>query len=134
MAMLTRKDILSADDLKREKVMVPEWGDADSFVYVRGLSGREVDKLAENTIEQHGKKQTVKLSGLRARLCAMAVCDENGKPVFSAADVDALTEKSAAPMIRIFKVAQKLSNLGEDDIEDLADNLEADPSVASPSD
>lgn len=131
MAILTRKDILTADDIKRELVPVPEWG---GDVYVRGLTGAEVDKFSEASIKQRGKNQVVNMEGIRARLVSMSICDENGKRLFTDADVTALSGKSSAALIRLFKIAQRLSGLGEEDVEELAEGLEADPSGASPSD
>ena len=129
--ILSRDNILSAVDLNKELVDVPEWGGS---VYVRALSGAERDRFESSIVEQRGKSSRANLANIRAKLAALTVCDEDGKKLFTNADVSALGEKSAAALNRIFEVARKLSGLGEDDVDELAKGLEDDPFDGSPSD
>ena len=131
MTLLNRESILQADDLPKELVDVPEWGGA---VYVRSLTGAERDRFESGMIEQRGKNQKMNLSNIRAKLAALTVCDEEGKRIFSSADIDELSKKSAAALDRIFAVARRLSGLGEDDVKELAEGLKDDPLEDSPSD
>jgi len=114
--MLTREQILGADDLPREKVEVPEWGGS---VYVRTMTAAERDAFEQSLV---GDGNTVQLSNVRARLAALTMVDVGGKRLFSDADVEALGQKSAAALTRIVEVAQRLNRLQPDDIEDLAGN------------
>jgi hypothetical protein len=43
-----------------------------------------------------------------------------------------LTKKSAAPMDRLFSVAQRLSGMSNEDVEELEKNLKSDPTDISP--
>lgn len=117
--MLTREQILGAKDIRTEEVKVPEWGGS---VLVRGLTGAERDRFEESVIEQRGKVTKVKLKDARARLVALSVVDEEGKRLFSDADVAVLTEKSAAALDRVYAVAARLSGISEEDMEELLKN------------
>jgi hypothetical protein len=129
MAILTRDEILSADDIKRELVAVPEWG---GDVYVKAMSGTERDLFESSIVELRGKKQQVNMKDVRAKLAACSICDEKGKRVFTDADVNALAKKSAAALQRVFTVAQRLSGIGDDDVKELAEGLQEAPFDDSP--
>ena len=64
---------------------------------------------------------------LRAKLCSQTICDEDGKKLFTPADVKELSEKSALALQRVFEVAQRLSGLTEEDLEELGEGLEDSP-------
>lgn len=125
--ILSKEAILSADDLVKELVEVPEWGGA---VYVRALTGTERDAFEQSmvemrTVRQGRKQETVRemrLQNIRARLCALTICDEEGNRLFTDADVQALGRKSASALNRVFQVAQRLSGLTDEDVEELAGN------------
>lgn len=130
MPLLTRETILAADDLGRELVNVPEWG---GDVYVRGLTGKERDQFEASMIDQRGKSQTVNLQNIRAKLAGLSICDETGKRIFTDADLAALAGKSALALNRVFEVSRRLSGLGDDDVKELAKELEENPFAGSPS-
>lgn len=125
--ILSKEAILSADDLEKELVEVPQWG---GTVYVRALTGAERDAFEQSmvemrTVRQGRKQETVRemrLQNIRARLCALTICDEEGNRLFTDADVQALGRKSASALNRVFQVAQRLSGLTDEDVEELAGN------------
>lgn len=116
---LTRDAILKAQDLPVEEVEVSEWG---GVVRVRGLTGAERDAFEQSIVEQRGKNTRMNLRNIRAKLVALTVVDENGNRIFSDEDAEALGKKSAAALDRIFAVAQRLSGLRPEDVEELAGN------------
>lgn len=122
MNVLTKNAILSQSDREIEMVEVPEWG---GVVFVRSLSGEERDQFEASIIERNGRDVRTNLRNLRARLVVLAACDESGNPIFSPGDADALGAKSAAALDRIFSVAQRLSGLRENDVQELAENFAA---------
>lgn len=122
MNVLTKNAILSQSDREIELVEVPEWG---GVVFVRSLSGEERDQFEASIIERNGRDVRTNLRNLRARLVVLAACDESGNPIFSPGDADALGAKSAAALDRIFSVAQRLSGLRENDVQELAENFAA---------
>lgn len=125
MALLTRDQILGADDLLFEDVPVPEWG---GTVRVRGLSGAERDDFEAGVVQVKGKKTSMNLRNLRARLVALAVVGADGKRLFADSDVRALGHKSAAALQRVFEAAQRLSGLSDEDVEELTKNSDSDQS------
>ncbi len=116
MPALTRDQILSADDLKKELVSVPEWG---GDVWVRTLTGDKRDQFEALIVEQ----QTVDAlygSGIRARFAAWTICDEKGNLLFTEDDVAELGKKSSAALDRVFEVCQRLNHLSAADVDELA--------------
>ena len=131
MDALTRDDILKKDDIVTEKLEVPEW---NGFVFVRTLSGAERDEF-EQLASSRKKGDYTDLSGLKAKIVALSTVDESGKRLFAGHDDHVkLNQKSAAGIDRIFKVAQRLSHLTDEDVEDLVSDFASGPSESSGSD
>ena len=128
MALLTRDAILQAQDLPTEQVSVPEWG---GEVLVRGLTGADRDDFEQSIAEQKGKNVKMNLRNVRAKLVALTVVDEDGNRLFSDKDAEVLGRKSAVALNRVFEVAQKLSGLTPEDVEELTKNSESDQSEDS---
>ena len=130
--ILNRQLILDAIDQKIEQVEVPEWG---GTVFVRSLNGTERDAYETEMVRfgTDGKPKEVRLQNMRAKLCALTICDETGNRLFSDKDVDALGEKNAAVLQKVFGVAQRLSGLTKRDMIELADGLKKDQSDGSTS-
>ena len=128
MPVLNREDILAAEDILTESVDVPEWG---GKVFVKGITGKERGKFEANVILNPGKNQKLNMVDMRAMLGSLTMVDESGKKLFTRADVKALNEKSAAPLDRVFEVAQRLSGLSDDAVEELAEGLEDRPFESS---
>lgn len=129
--LLSREDILNVKDLVEERVDVPEWG---GLVIVRCMTGAERDAFEASILEVKGKKYDVNLQNMRAKLIAHSVVDQDGKPLFKESDVRALGQKSAAAMNRIYEVAQRLSGISKEDVEELAKNSGGAQSDGSGSD
>lgn len=131
MTLLSRDQILKADDTQTREVDVPEWG---GTVRVKSLTGRERDAFEESTIQGQGKKVRQNMTNFRAKLVALSVVDEENHVIFSQKDVAFLGIKSAAALQRVFNVAAELSGMTEKDVEELTENLDDDPNESSTSD
>jgi hypothetical protein len=134
--LLTRADILEADDRLYEEVDVPEWG---GTVRVRSMEGVERDRfeatIAQISIDEHGKTRVdSRRDNVRALICSMTMVDDEGVNLFTPPDVLVLGHKSAAALERVFTVAQRLSGLTEADVEELKEQLGNAPAGASGSD
>lgn len=112
--MLTRDQILAADDRKSEVVQVPEWGGS---VTVAAMSGAARDAWEASLVIRKGTKVEPNMQNMRARLVAACVVDEAGALMFSSADVEALGQKSGAALERVCKVAQRMNALTDGDME-----------------
>ena len=128
MALLTKQEILDIQDIEIEQVDVVEWG---GHVFVKGMSGIERDTFEASIVQQRGKDARVNMVNIRAKLAAQTICDEEGVKMFTEKDVHALGKKSASALQRVFDVAQRLSGITGDDIEELAEEMEANPSDGS---
>jgi hypothetical protein len=124
MGVLDRNAILKAQDLGLEMVHVPEWG---GDVYVRGMNGAERDKFERSIVVERNGGREINTANIRAKLASMTICDEAGVKLFSQDDVDALGQKSAAALQRVFVVAQRLSGIGEEAVRELAGGMKENP-------
>lgn len=113
---LDRNAILNSPDLPIETVEIPEWGGS---VMVRGLTAAERDSFESSLFEGKGKNRKEKFENLRARLITRTLVDENGNRIFQDSDADILGKKSAGAIDRIFNVAQKLSGISQQDVNEL---------------
>lgn len=134
--VLTDDQILDADDVQIEWVPCPEWAPKgtpeekrDQYgVFVRGLSGVERDRFEESCLVGRGKKRRLNLENARAKLVALCAVNSPDPvaavPIFKKYQVQKLGEKSAQALQRIFEVAQRLSGLSDDQLDELTENLE----------
>lgn len=128
MTLLTREQILEAQDIKTETVEVPEWG---GDVKVKAMTGTERDAFEGSLLKGKGKNTTVNMQNVRAKLVAHSVVNGNNERLFTDQDVVRLGQKSAAALDRVFSVAQRLSGITDQDVEELAKNLPEGPSDGS---
>ena len=119
--VLDREAILKANDIEKREVYIPEWGGS---VYVRGMTGRERDQFEATIIRQRGRNTEINMKNARAKLVVMCTVDQEGNRLFTDADVALLSEKSAKALDRIFVVAQELSGITREDMEELTENFD----------
>ena len=138
--LLSRDEILGADDRATEEVEVPEWGGPGSGVTVKALSGSERDQYQAGfykmgPTDKGGMKIiAVNNANSTARLVALSIVDADGKRLFTEADVLSLGDKSAPALERVNKVAMRLSGLEAATVEGLAERLKETPNGSSGSD
>ena len=125
--VLSKEQILSADDLKTETVNIPEWG---GDVLLRELRGRERDAFEEGSMDS---KRNVTMTNMRARLVALSAIDDEGERLVSSKEANELGNKSATALNRLFEVCCRLSGITSDDVDKLEKNSEThqDASAAS---
>ena len=114
--MLSRDEILSKKDLKRQVVNVPEWG-GDVLVAEMTAEARDAWEQAITTRDK-GKN----LVNPRAKLVIATAVDENGERLFKDADIGEVAKLSAQAMDRICRVAQKVNGLLGEDLEEAKGN------------
>jgi len=130
MTLLSKTDILSADDLKIQDVAVPEW---HGSVRIRSLSGRERDAFEAGLVKGEGKERKVDMANMRARLVGLTVINEFGERLFTDDEVELLGAKSGAALDRVFSAAQRLNGLASEDVEQLTKNSSGAQSAVSTS-
>jgi len=129
--LLTAAAILAVNDLKIEKVETPEWG---GHVCVRSMSGTDRDLWEADNIKKNKQdKYDLNLANMRARLCTKTICDDQGALLFNESQIAELGRKNAAALDRCFAVAQRLSGISKQDLEEMGKNSESSRSADSSS-
>lgn len=119
--MLSRDQILQADDLPRKKVTVPEWG---GDVFIRVMTSAERDAFEASLTAD-------RTTNIRARLAIKTLCDEQGNLLFTEGDEAALGAKSGSAIDRIWAESVMFNAISKKDISDLEKKSEAIPSNGS---
>lgn len=121
MTTLTAADIIAADDLDREWVHVPEWGGS---VWVYALNGKERAQYMQAVVEvdKDGTAKPV-VGKAELTLVALSLKDDDGNRLFAdGAAFEQLAAKSSRAIQRLHAVAQRLSAIGKDAVDDAAGN------------
>lgn len=118
----------AAGKLPIERVDLPELG---GHVYVRGMSGVERDNWERSLVVGKGRRRDYNLDNVRARLAARTICDEAGVRTFTDADADTLGTIRVDCLNRIFEVAQRLSGVSDQDMEELGKGSELEAGSGS---
>ena len=119
--MLTKEQILEAQDITKELVNIPEWG---GDIYVCTMTGEERDSFEVSIMDKKSNK--VNFANIRAKLCAKTIRDEEGNLMFTDKDVEKLGKKSALALDRVYEVAQRLNGIGKKEIDELTKNSESE--------
>lgn len=126
--VLRKSDILKVDDLKLERVPVPEWG---GCVLIRTLTASELDHFEASILNEDGTKD---YANVRARFVSRCLIDEQGTLMFGEEEAALLGEKSAAALDRIYDAAARLNGRSQADMEELAKNSAGGPTGDSHAD
>lgn len=118
MTTLDKAAILAAKDREIAAVDVPEWG---GEVYVQAMSAAQVATfkalslaavdMSTGSAEEFRVKDFSVIAALECKVVAWCLCDENGKRLFTDAEVEALGEKSPTVIERIADRAVEISGI-----------------------
>lgn len=125
-----RLQIIDADDTVIQRIPVPEWR---MNVYIRGLTGTELDSFQASMFDAKTDNQQVNLTNLRSKLMVRAIVNVSGQRLFSDREIELLGRKSGAALNRLFLQARELSGLTQETVDELTKNSDADPSDDSTS-
>ena len=140
MALMTREQILSAEDIAFEDIDlsdIPGWG----TVRIKDLSAAERDRLEASMVRQRSQpkrgggvtvRQETNLENIRARFCAACIVGEEMQLLFGEADVLALGRKSARALDRIFDRVRARNGLSEETVNELVENFDSGQTDDSP--
>ncbi len=139
--LLTREQILGADDLKHDEVEVEEWG---GRVRIRELTGGERQEFdaaiatVKHDMRRGGTNVEVHADRVRIKLCALTIVDGKDNRLFKTeADERALAGKSAKGLECVYTASSRLSGLAAKEVEEegkgSGDSPDAAASSASPS-
>ena len=112
MALLDRKTIFGAADIKTQDVEVPEWGGS---VRVRQMTVAERNEFVRRSADE-------KETGIGTWLVATLAVDDAGKPLFTADEIAELEKKNFRNLDLVAKAVMQVNSLGEPEIEAAAKN------------
>lgn len=112
---LSKEQILAANDRRTIEVKVEEWGDTVRLAVMSGTERESFEREWTNSDEKLLPKYKLKL----LRRCLV---DANNAPLFSDADLDALGEKNAMVLDRLFTECMRLNGFQKDSVEEAAKN------------
>ena len=120
MGILTKDQILAAEDLKKETIYIPEWG---GDVILRSMKAIERDRFEDSMFEGKGKNRHENFRNLRARFLSEVLIDDNDKRLFpTPKDIEDLGQKSAGVLDRLFSIGRKLNGMTDTDVEEITKN------------
>jgi hypothetical protein len=114
MKKLSRAEFLAANDKGLQEYTIKTEG-YGGVVYLKTMSAKEqldIEKSSRNKNEDN----------LATKLIVMCVCDEQGNPLFTEADIDAINNKSASVVLELYEAIIHINMKDDRDIEDLAKN------------
>lgn len=117
MTLLSAEQILAADDITSEVVEVPEWGGSVRIAVMTAAARDEYDSYLYKQ-----RDATIPLDNLRAMFISRCLVDENGKLLFTQAQMRDLGKKNSAVMQRLWIIAQKHNSVGVEGVEEAAKN------------
>lgn len=117
---LTRNQILKAKDMHEEWVPVPEWGEGAS-VLVTTWAAAQRDSFERIMVAAQAEGKSV---SPRAIIVALSVIDpKTKKPLFTAEDIEALSQKRQEPMDRVFQKAAELNPINFGEVEEVVEDI-----------
>ena len=120
--VLSKTAFLStANDRKREDVPMPEFGEG-AVIPVWAMTARERTAFERQFANANGKTVDARVQEFRERLLVACCRNDDGSPMFTADDVQALGGKDAAVIERLVNAAQRLSGFTQQDIEQTVGN------------
>ncbi len=99
-----------------ERVFVPELG---GDVIIRGMTGMQRDAWEKSMVAGVGKRARMTTDNLRARLAVRCLVDEAGARILKDDDIAWMGNLPAKILDRIFTVAQRLSGVSDEDLDEL---------------
>jgi hypothetical protein len=124
MSQLTKEQILRSSP-KLQEIEIPEWGGS---VFIRPVTLEEQGKLADLGAKHEKSPAAARIKHCTLSLLQWTVCDEEGKPLFTAEDLAGLMGKSSASaFLRLQDAILKFSGLTEESRRELEKNLLTGP-------
>lgn len=100
--LLTKAQIIAADDLKTQDVPVPEWG---GDVRIKAATPAIIKAVRASANLKKGEED----DSFGYRLMAQSIVDENGEKVFDPGDIAALEAKSLPAVKRVMDAINVLN-------------------------
>lgn len=122
MAISRETFIKEGSKLAREKVYLPEI-DSDpneGYVFIREMTALERDRLDASMFGNGNTGNN--WDDMRARIIANVTEDDHGNKIFNSGDIKSLSDMGSSVIDRMFGVAQRLSGITSQDVEEMRKN------------
>jgi len=119
--LLTRDQLLAPREVPLRKLEIPSMG---GHVYVKGMTAKERGLFERSFENADGTKNKKRVSEVRQRMVIACCCNESRIPYFTLKDMEMLGNQELNVIEEIVVEAQKLCGMTDDDIEELAGNLD----------
>jgi len=116
--LLSKEQILNANDRKFEDVAVPEWGGSVRIAEMSGIARNEFEMSLIKEIGADGIP-VQDLSNISNKLLAVCIVDEDFKPLFT---VEELSNKNNHILNRLYEIAEKMNAVSQGSVESAAKN------------
>lgn len=129
MGLLSREALLGATSLPQQTIHIHALG---GDVIVRGMNGKDRDAFEASLLVGKGRGRHVSTDNIRGRLAARCLVHPDGRRMFSDEEADQLGAIRADVLSPIYDLAQKLSGVSDEDIDELGKRSEkADSGTSS---
>ena len=112
---LTKDQILAANDRRRIEVEVPEWGGP---VLLSVMTGTERESFEREWTQTDEKL----LPQYKLKMLRRCIVDETGAALFGDGDLEALGQKNAMVIERLFDECMRINGFKKDSVEEAAKN------------
>lgn len=118
--MLSRKQILEAEDRNVVEVNVPEWGGS---VGITVMSGKDRDSYESELLKRRDKNGDIsEVKGLRSSLLSKVLVNEDGEVLFDSKTITKLEDKNAAVLDKLFRKAMEVNAIDDGSMEESEKN------------
>lgn len=126
MTYATRDMLLKPVERPSEIVELPELGEGVSVI-VTGMTARERSEFDQQFVSRKGEPMKKRIAEGRERIVVACCRDEEGNRLLTHEDVSQLGKQSCSVIERIVNVAQRLSGMTKDELENAVKNSEETP-------
>jgi len=119
--VITREQFLKPMPRQKVDVQLPELGNG-AVVPVWSLTAKERAQFERDMMNKSGKTSDARMREVRERLVVACCRTDDGEPIFTLADVQAIGEQNAKLVERIVDAAMTLIGMKAPDLEELAKN------------
>lgn len=95
---LTAAEIFAKPDQELIELQVPEWGGS---VWIRSFDAGELLQIEREFYDPKTGGVNPAKGNLRVKVVLLGVCDQNGSPIFAAAEIPKLEKRNAKIMDRL---------------------------------
>lgn len=115
--ILSKVEILNANDSKTIEVDVPEWGGSVLLRPMTGCDREAYESGLQSRFKGTGDDKKINHLKLRVEVLAMVMVDADGNKLFTKDDLERLNQKSASAIVRLFDIVVKENGLAENAAE-----------------